>query len=260
MVEVTTDNWIATAVIVGVSIVLYVALVKIGGRFVVRLEQRSPGSASRAATLWVMVRRGLQVVLLVLALLMVFDIWGLSLAPFLAVGTVIGAAIGFGAQGLVRDVLAGFFILAEDQYHIGDSVSIAGTEGTVEDIQFRVTVLRDLEGNVHYVPNGQITVTTNFTSLYAQPVVDVRIPYNADVDRAMAVMLDELNELAADPAWATRITADPEVLGVQELADAAVLLRARLTTVADERWTVRREALRRVKKRFDAEGISNPLP
>jgi len=260
MVDVTTDSWIATAVVVGVSIVLYVALMKIGGRFVLRLEQRSPGSASRVATLWVMVRRGLQVALLVLALLMILDVWGLSLAPFLAIGTVIGAAIGFGAQDVVRDVLAGFFILAEDQYHIGDSVSIADTEGTVEDIQFRVTVLRDLEGNVHYVPNGQITVTSNFTSLYAQPVVDVRIAYDSDVDRAMAVMLDELNILAADPDWVTRITADPEMLGVQELADAAVLIRARLTTIADERWSVRREALRRVKKRFDAEGIGNPLP
>jgi small conductance mechanosensitive channel len=123
-----------------------------------------------------------------------------------------------------------------------------------------VTVLRDLEGNVHYVPNGQITVTSNLTSLYAQPVVDVGIAYEADVDMAMSVMLDELNLLAADPEWADKFTGDPEMLGVQELRDSAVILRAQVTTTPDARWSVRREALRRIKKRFDAEGIEIPIP
>ncbi len=251
------DPWIATAIVVGVTLLLYAILIRVAGRTVERIASRSPDSASRVATLWVMGRRVVQIVLLVLALLVVFDIWSFSLGPFLAIGTVVGAAIGFGAQGVVRDVLAGFFILAEDQYHIGDSVSIAGAAGTVEDIQFRVTVLRDLEGNVHYVPNGQIVVTSNFTSLYAQPVVDIRVANDADVDRAMEVMLDELDKLAADPEWSERITAKPEMLGVQELAASGVLVRARLTTIADQRWSVRGEALRRVKNRFDAEGIGS---
>jgi len=255
--ETPVNPWIATAIVFGAAILLYAILINIGARFVERIGGGTTDSASRVATLWVMARRVVQIVLIVLALLIVFDIWGLSLAPFLAIGTVIGAAIGFGAQGVVRDVLAGFFILAEDQYHIGDSVSIAGAAGTVEDIQFRVTVLRDLEGNVHYVPNGQIVVTSNFTSLYAQPVVDIRIAYDADVDRAMEVMLEELNQLSTDPDWAERITAEPEMLGVQELAASAVLVRARLTTIADQRWSVRGEALRRVKNRFDAEGIGS---
>jgi len=255
--ETPLNPWIATAIVGGVAILAYAILINVGARAVERIGGRSPDSASRVATLWVMAKRVVQIVLIVLALLIVFDIWGLSLAPFLAIGTVIGAAIGFGAQGVVRDVLAGFFILAEDQYHIGDSVSIAGAAGTVEDIQFRVTVLRDLEGNVHYVPNGQIIVTSNFTSLYAQPVVDIRIAYDADVDRAMEVMVEELDKLATDPDWADRITAQPEMLGVQELAASAVLVRARLTTVADQRWSVRGEALRRVKNRFDLEGIGS---
>jgi small conductance mechanosensitive channel len=191
---------------------------------------------------------------------MVFDTWGFSLTPFLAIGTVFGAAIGFGAQDLVKDVLAGFFILAEDQYRIGDTVTIADTNGTVEDIQFRITVLRDHEGNVHFVPNGQITVTSNFTNLYAQPVLDVGIAYGADVDHAMTVMLDELRKLAADPDWNELITDEPEMLGVQELAQSAVIVRARLTTRADARWSARREALLRIKKRFDAEGIEIPFP
>jgi small conductance mechanosensitive channel len=130
----------------------------------------------------------------------------------------------------------------------------------VEDIQFRVTVLRDMEGNVHYVPNGQITVTSNFTSLYAQPVIDVGIAYRVDVDRAMEVMHDELKKLANDPEWADRITEEPEMLGVDALKESSVILRARFTTKADERWAVRREALRRIKNRFDAEDIEIPFP
>lgn len=251
------DPWIATAIVVGTAILIYAILINVGARTVKRIADRTPDSSSRVATLWVMGRRVVQFVLLILAILIVFDIWGLSLGPFLAIGTVIGAAIGFGAQGVVRDVLAGFFILAENQYRIGDSVSIAGATGSVEDIQFRVTVLRDLEGNVHYVPNGQIVVTSNFTSLYAQPVVDIRIANDADVDRAMEVMLDELDKLAADPEWIERMTAKPEMLGVQELAASGVLVRARLTTIADQRWSVRGEALRRVKNRFDAESIGS---
>lgn len=207
-----------------------------------------------------MARRVLLVVTVFTTILLVLVIWGFSLTPFLAVGTVFAAAVGFGAQDLVRDVIAGFFILMEDQFHVGDSVGIAGTRGSVEDIQLRVTVLRDLEGNVHYVPNGQIIVTTNYTSVFAQPVIDVSVDYSTDVDMALEVMRDELNKLASDPEWTSRIKGECEILGLNKLEDSGVQLRARLTTVADERWSVRREAFRRLKNRFDAEGISIPFP
>ena len=255
MEEATRNPWVTTAIVIGAGVLLYGVLIGLGARFVGRVGAMTLGAAPRLATLWVMVRRVLFVVIVVLAMLMVLDTWQLSLAPFLAVGTAVGAAVGFGAQNLIRDLIAGFFILAEDQYRIGDNVTIAATNGKVEDIQFRVTVLRDLEGNVHYVPNGQITVTSNFTSLYAQPVVDVRVGYKADLDAAMEVMLDELMRLAADPEWSHRITKEPEMLGVQELVGSGVLIQARITTVADQRWSVRREALRRVRNRFASEEI-----
>lgn len=254
------NPWVRMGFVLAVSLVLYLLMTRIGTRFVRRLEGRSSEAGPRAATLWLMLRRVIGLVLVVFALLMVFDTWGFSLTPFLAIGTVFGAAIGFGAQDLVRDVLAGFFILAEDQYRIGDTVTIADTTGTVEDIQFRITVLRDHEGNVHFVPNGQITVTSNFTNLFAQPVLDVGIAYGADVDHAMKVMLDELRSLRSDPDWSDLITDEPEMLGVQELAESSVIVRARLTTRADARWSARREALLRIKKRFDAEGIEIPFP
>ena len=254
--DVTAPNpWLVTAIVVGSGVVVYLILAGAGARFVDRVEKRTPGSYARVATLWVMVRRVTLIVIIVLVGLLLIDIWGLNMTPFLAVGTAIAAALGFGAQNLVRDVIAGFFILAEDQYRIGDTVTIAAATGKVEDIQFRVTVLRDGEGNVHYVPNGQITVTSNLTSLYASPAIDVRVDYQADVDHAMEMMLDELAKMSAEAPWTDMITKEPQMLGIQDLVGSGVLIRARLTTVAEHRWSVQREALRRVKNRFASEEI-----
>ena len=253
------ENLIRTGVILVGAAISYWAAMRLGRRVVTNKVERGNGGA-RAETLWTMGRRVIAIVIVATTILLVIVTWGFSLAPFLAVGTVFAAAIGFGAQNLVRDVIAGFFILMEDQFHVGDSVRIADTAGKVEDIQLRVTVLRDLEGNVHFVPNGQITVTSNFTSVYAQPVIDISIDYGVDVDHALEVLGDELAKLASDPEWAPRIHGDPEILGVNALLDSGVQLRGRVTTLADERWTVKREAFRRIKNRFEAEGIPIPFP
>jgi small conductance mechanosensitive channel len=251
---------IATGIVVGVGILVYWLAAASGRRYVRRMAAKGHDRATRAETLWTVLRRVIFLAVMITVVLFIFTVWGWSLAPFLGLGTIFATALGFGAQDLVRDFLSGFFILMEDQFHVGDVVTIADTTGVVEDVQLRVTVLRDLEGNAHYVPNGQITVTSNFTSKYAQPVIDVGIAYEADVDHALAVFEDELVKLGADEAFSDLITGPPEVLGVEELGDSAVILRGRLTTVADDRWMVRREALRRVKKRFDAEGIPIPFP
>jgi small conductance mechanosensitive channel len=251
---------ISTLVVVVVALLTMAIFRRIGDRYVRRIAEEDPEKGARMTTLWIVVKRLIQVIIVFIAVLLVFSIWEISMAPFLAVGTVLAAAVGFGAQDLVKDVIAGFFIIAEDQFHIGDTITIAGTTGTVDDIQFRVTVLRDFEGKVHFVPNGQITVTTNFTDIFAQPVIDVGIAYKEDVDRAMAVMLEELDLLSSDEDWSPRILGEAELIGVQELGDSAVVIRGRLTTDADERWAVRREAFRRIKNRFDQEGIEIPFP
>jgi small-conductance mechanosensitive channel len=258
--ELSDSSLIATAVIMVVAIAVYWMAASAGRRYVRRMADLGHQRAARAGTLWTVLRRVVLLVIVFTAVLFIFTVWEWSLAPFLGVGTVLAAALGFGAQDLVKDFLSGFFILLEDQFHVGDVVTIADTSGVVEDIQLRVTLLRDLEGNLHFVPNGQITVTSNFTSKFAQPVIDVGVAYETDVDRALAVFQDELEKMASDPDFGHLITGPPEILGVNELADSAVVLRGRLTTVAMERWAVRREALRRVKKRFDAEGISIPFP
>ncbi|MBW3667552.1 MAG: mechanosensitive ion channel family protein, partial [Actinobacteria bacterium] len=156
------ENLIRTAFVVLAAAVAYWLALRVGSGFVRRAEARGVEPGARAATLWIMMRRVAMIAVVVLAVLLIFAVWEFSLTPFLAVATVFGAAVGFGAQDLVKDLIAGFFILAEDQFRIGDTVTIADTVGTVKDIQLRVTVLRDLEGNVHYVPNGQIKVASNF--------------------------------------------------------------------------------------------------
>jgi moderate conductance mechanosensitive channel len=252
----TAGLLITSGVIVLVGAIFYWVAGFAGRRYVGRMQTRGRDAGARANTLWTVLRRVVLVVDVFLVILFLFLTWGWSIAPFLGVGTVLAAALGFGAQSLVRDFLSGFFILMEDQYQIGDTVTIAGATGTVEDIQLRVTLLRDVEGNLHFVPNGQIQVASNFTSKYAQPVIDVEITYQTDIDKAMEVFADELRAFAEDPRYADVITGEPEVLGVEALGVSGVVLRGRVTTVADQRWAVRREALRRVKNRFDAEGIS----
>lgn len=256
----TTEQLISTGIVVGVAAGVYWISSVAGRRYVKRMSGRGHERAARAETLWSVLRRLVLIVIAFTAILFIFQVWGWSLAPFLGVGTVMAAALGFGAQDLVKDFLAGFFMLMEDQFHVGDVVTIAGTSGMVEDIQLRVTLLRDLEGNQHFVPNGQITVTSNFTSKFAQPVIDVGVAYETNIGKALEVFRDELDKLASDPEYDGLITGPPEIFGVEELADSAVILRARLTTDADKRWDIRREALRRVKDRFDAEGINIPFP
>ena len=251
---------VTSAIIVGVGVLVYWITSMAGRRYVSRMTRKGGDRGARAETLWTVLRRVLLLVVVFCVVLFLFLELGWSIAPFLGLGTVLAAAIGFGAQDVVKDFLSGFFILLEDQFHVGDVVTIAGTTGVVEDIQLRVTMLRDLEGNQHYVPNGQITVTSNFTSKYSQPVIDVRIAYESDLDRALEVFEDELARLATDPDWGPLVTEPPEILGVNELGESSVVLRGRLTTIADERWSVRREALKRIKKRFDAEGITIPFP
>lgn len=193
-----------------------------------------------------------------IVILTVMAIWGIPMAPFVAAAAAIGVAIGFGAQNLVRDVIAGFFILVENQFGIGDVVAIGGVTGTVEAITLRTTVLRDLNGNEYHVPNGQIVVTTNMTQGFARVVADFGVSYSTDIDRAMDVILDESTALSEDPDWSSAFLGAPEMLGVNNLSDSAVEIRVLATVIPEMRWAVDREFNRRVKNRLDAEGIEIP--
>lgn len=199
-------------------------------------------------------------VILAISIVMGLAVWGVPIAPIVASLSVVGIAIGFGAQDFVKDVIAGLFVLIEDQYAIGDVVELAGVSGTVVEIRLRTTVLRGLDGSVYHIPNGAVRVATNLTYEYSSVVIDVAVAYEESVDRAIAVITDEAALLADDPDWGPRLIEQPTVLGVDELADSGVIVRVVMTTDPDERWTVKREFLRRIKNRLDAEGIEIPYP
>ncbi len=251
------------AVLIGTVIIWWV-FVRLVGRAVDRMAVGDDIEAAerrqRGQTLWKAGRRVAAIVVAVIWLLTVLNIWDIPITAFVAVGSAVGVAIGFGAQSMVKDIIAGFFILAEDQFGIDDVVSIAGVTGSVVDMRLRVTVLRDLDGNAHYVPNGEITVASNFTQSYAQVVIDVGIAYHESVDAALEVFDDELRRFAADPEWSGHVIEEPVVLGVQELGDSSVTIRGFLKVAPDQRWLVRREFFRRIKNRFDAESIEIPFP
>ncbi|MCL1599321.1 MAG: mechanosensitive ion channel family protein [Actinomycetia bacterium] len=212
----------------------------------------------RLVTLTDVARLVTNIVVWSIVILTIMGIWGIPMTPFVAVGATIGIAVGFGAQDVVRDVIAGFLILLENQYAIGDVVTIAGVDGTVEAIRLRTTVLRDISGNVHHVPNGQIKVASNLTSDFARYVADIPVSYDTDVDRAMEVILDEAMAMAAAPEWSKKFVEEPAMLGVNELADSSVNIRLLMTVVTEDRWVIKREFLRRIKNRLDDEGIEIP--
>lgn len=212
----------------------------------------------RATTLWGGIKRVVLVIILLVLVLTVMNIWDIPIGSFIAIGSAVGVAVGFGAQSVVKDVIAGFLILVENQFAIGDVVSIAGVSGAVQEMRLRVTVLRDLNGYVHFIPNGTITVASNYTDNFARVVVNVGISYGSDVDKALEVMGDELSAMAEEHP--EQVLEPPQILGVEELGDSAVSLRALMVVGPQDRWTMRREALRRVKLRFDREGIVIPFP
>lgn len=185
---------------------------------------------------------------------------GISIAPILGAAGVVGLAVGFGAQSLIKDYFNGFFMLLENQIRQGDVVEVCGKIGTVEDVNLRYVRLRDFEGSVHYVPNGLITTVTNKSRGFAYAVIDVSIAYRESVDEAYEVMRKVAGELRATEDYGAKILEDIDIAGVQDWADSAVVLRCRFKTVALEQWGVRREFLRRLKEAFDARGIEIPCP
>ncbi len=227
-----------------------------------RVAERLGGAdtARRAETLGRVVRYLVALVVGAVAFMLVMAELGVTLAPILGAAGVVGLAIGFGAQSLVKDYFTGFFLLLEDQIRTGDVVTVAELTGVVEDITLRHVRLRDYHGNVHFVPNGLISTVTNMGRDFAQAVVDVGVAYREDVDQVIAEMKAVGAALRADPQLGPAILADLEVAGVDRWDDSAVVLRCRFRVAPLQQWSVRREYLRRLKAAFDAAGIEIPFP
>ena len=219
-----------------------------------------PEEAKRAETLGRVFRYIASVVIWLVTGIVILGELGISIAPILGAAGVVGLAIGFGAQSLVKDYFTGIFLLLENQLRQGDVVEVGGKSGIVEEVTLRYVRMRDYDGNVHYVPNGGITTVTNMTRGYAHAVIDVGIAYREDVDQALKVMREVGAELCADSIFASKILEDIEIAGVNEWGDSAVILRCRFKVAPIEQWGVRREYLRRLKYAFDAAGIEIPFP
>jgi small conductance mechanosensitive channel len=216
---------------------------------------------TRVETLARVFRGAATIVILIVAGALLLDAFGISVAPILATAGVAGVAIGFGAQSLINDYFTGFFLLLEDQVRQGDVNEIVGKSGRVEEVTLRYVRLRDFDGHVHYVPNGEIKVVTNRTRGFAYAAVDVGVGYGADIDQALATMREVGEALRADADWKARILEPIEVMGVERLDNSAVVLRCRLKVApAIEQWNVKREFLKRLKGAFDSRGIEIPFP
>jgi len=270
-VEMAPDRvgvWAAqTALRVGVVLLLATIATRVVAVIIGRAEQEMTASGApgdlerrkRAQTIGRTFSRFLSALIWVAALLMVLRALDVDITPVLTGAGIIGLAVGFGAQTLVKDVISGIFIILEDQVRVGDVAIVNGTTGEVGAINLRTLVLRDLEGTVHVFPNGEIRTLANRSKDFAFYLLDVGIDYQDDVDQALDLVRTTADVLRHDAEFGPLILEPLEVMGVQDFGASAVMLRFRIKTVPLNQWRVGRELRRRIKKAFDREGIRIPV-
>ena len=260
-------DWLLTS---GLHIAVILILTLVGLKMIRALSKRlvdvlsrqkeEPEFQKRTMTLGSIVRYTFTIVIIIVALMTILKELGIEIGPVLAAAGIVGLAVGFGAQSLVKDVISGFFILLEDQIRVGDVVQVAGKSGLVEKVHLRTTILRDLAGNVHYVPNGQIDVVTNMTKDYSRYVFDIGVAYREDVDEVIEIIKEVDEEMRRDPEFKDDILEPIEILGLDQFADSAIIIKARTTTMPIKQWRIAREFNRRLKKAFDQSNIEIPFP
>jgi small conductance mechanosensitive channel len=228
--------------------------------FLLTKEEAGTEQAKRIETGMRVIQSIVVAVIVTVVALQIMSEIGISLAPLLAAAGIGGLAIGFGAQTLIKDLIAGFFLLVENQVRIGDVVNIGGSGGFVESMGFRTLTLRDMNGSVHIIPNGSVEKVVNMTRDYSRYVFDVGVSYREDPDEVMAVLERLGEEMRNDPEYGPDILEPLEMLGVDRFEDSAVIIRCRITTRPIRQWRVGREFNRRLKKEFDRRGIEIPFP
>ncbi len=269
-----TLDWLVTT---GLSIVLVMVVAVVAARVyrvaVGRLEEKVADSVAegsdgenpdeirqRIHTLGsLLTKAGVSATWVIAGMIILKEI-GIDIGPILAGAGVIGLAIGFGSQNLVRDIVSGFFIILENQIGVGDVAVINGTGGLVESIGLRTIVLRDSTGAVHVFPNGTIGTLSNLTKDWSAMVFDIGVAYRSDTDEVVQVMREVAEDLQSDDGFKDKILEPMEIMGVDAFADSAVIIKARLKTKPIQQWSVGREYRRRLKKAFDEKGIEIPFP
>jgi len=217
-------------------------------------------SQKRIETIVRLTRQGVMLVLWLTVSLMLLMEFGVEIGPIIASAGIVGLAVGFGAQNLVRDFISGFFVILENQIRVGDVAIINGTGGLVEKINFRTIVLRDLAGVVHIFPNGSIETMSNVTNEWSAYVFDIGVAYKEDTDRVIETMHEVGRAMRDDDEFGRLMLEDIDIFGVDQFADSAVVIKGRIKTRPIRQWEVGREFLRRIKQAFDRQGIEIPFP
>ena len=217
-------------------------------------------TSNRVRTLLPLLRRAILAALLLFCGLIVLSEIGVDIGPLLAGAGVLGLAIGFGSQALVRDIITGLFILIEDTISVGDVVTAGGHTGIVEDLSIRTIKMRDISGAVHVVPFGDVTTVVNMTKDFSYALMDIGVAYREDTDFVSNVIREVAQDIADDPDWGWKLLVPLDMMGVDSLGDSAVVIRCRVKTKPSLQFGVQREFNRRIKKRFDLEGIEIPFP
>jgi len=271
MAEIFTIGWLEESgvrilVIIAIAVALYFVLRHLIPRLIKRtVTQRMKGELEeeikqRSDTMSSLLTKICLGIIVILALVTILPEFGINITALLAGLGVIGIAVGFGAQTLIRDYLSGIFILLEDQYDVGDVVRVAGIAGLVEEVGLRRTVLRDLDGIVHCISNGEIKTASNFTKGYSRVNLNISVAYGEDLDRVIKVINRVCKEMAGDPEWNADFITTPQVLRVNDLGDSGIDIKILGDTKPIRQWAVTGELRLRLKRTFDAEGIEIPWP
>jgi len=267
-------NWeflVITGIRILIVITLTTILLKILKKFLRRIEnhliqksiaegESASESRKRIDTIIRLIRQGFVIVLWLTASLIILNEVGIEIGPILAGAGIMGIAVGFGAQNLVRDIISGFFIILENQIRVGDVAIINGTGGLVEKIKFRTVVLRDLGGVIHIFPNGTITTLSNMTNEWSAYIFEIGIAYKENTDHVIEIMKKVGENLFNDANFKNSMFEEPEIFGVDKFDDSAVIIKGRIKTKPIKQWFVGREYLRRIKFAFDENNIEIPFP
>jgi small conductance mechanosensitive channel len=260
------DHGITVIVIIVVGIVLWIAARQTLPPFIRRIMGRPKrgesleGMKRRADTLQRVFMGLARVIIILMVIFMILSELNVSIGPILAGFGIAGIAIGFGAQYLIRDLIAGIFILMENQYRVGDVAKVADVTGLVEEVNLRKTVLRDLDGILHHVPNGEIRVASNYSRHFSRVNLDVPVSYGTDLDYAIEVINRVCNEMAEEEQWGQLFRTVPQVLRVNKLGDSGIDLKIVGEVKPLEQWSIMGQLRLRIKKAFDEEGIEIPWP
>jgi small conductance mechanosensitive channel len=265
----TLTSWLTTSGIKIIGILIGLVILSQMSRWIAKwmekfVYEKDPLQASeakkRAHTLGNILRHAFLIIITFVAVLMILGELEIQLGPLLATAGIGALAIGFGAQSLVKDVISGFFIILENQYRIGDVIEVAGVSGLVESVSLRKTVLRDLQGKVHTIPNGEIKVVSNFSKEWSRSVLDLGISYRDDIDQIVDLLIQIGKEMGSEEPYKSAILEPLQVLGVEKFDESQMVIRMMVKTAPLKQWEVGRELRRRIKIRFDEKGIQLPFP